>query len=114
VYDRVMAADVSGDGHADIVATKPDGTLWYYPNNSDSNPGHIPFTNGTQIGTGWTMYNRVMAADVSGDGHADIVATKPDGTLWYYPNNSDSNPGHIPFTTGTQIGTGWTVYNRIF
>jgi hypothetical protein len=113
-FTTVSTADVSGDGHADILATKPDGTLWYYPNNSDSNPGHLPFTTGTQIGTGWEVFNWVHAADVSGDGHADLLATKPDGTLWYYPNNSDSNPGHLPFTTGTQIGTGWEVFDRVF
>jgi GH25 family lysozyme M1 (1,4-beta-N-acetylmuramidase) len=114
VFTTVSTADISGDGHADLVATKPDGTLWYYPNNSDSNPGHIPFTTGTQIGTGWEVFNWVHAADISGDGHADILATKPDGTLWYYPNNSDSNPGHVPFISGTQIGTGWETYDRVF
>ncbi|MEV4722044.1 CHAP domain-containing protein, partial [Micromonospora noduli] len=36
---------------------------------------------------------REHVSDISGDGHADLVATKPDGTLWYYANNMDSNPG---------------------
>jgi hypothetical protein len=109
-----MAADVSGDGAADILATKPDGSLWYYPNNSSTNPGHVPFVSGTNVGSGWAVYNRVMAADVSGDGSADILATKPDGSMWYYPNNSSTNPGHAPFVTGTQIGNAWAQYNRIF
>ncbi|MFC5922654.1 FG-GAP-like repeat-containing protein [Micromonospora vulcania] len=113
-YDRVMSADVSGDGHADVLATKPDGTLWYYPNNMDSNPGHLPFTDGTNIGRDWAQFNRVTSADVSGDGHADVLATKPDGTMWYYPNNMDSNPNHVPFVNGTNIGHDWAQYNRIF
>ncbi|WP_112735726.1 FG-GAP-like repeat-containing protein [Micromonospora noduli] len=112
-YSRMASADISGDGHADLVATKPDGTLWYYANNMDSNPGGAPFTTGSQIGTGWAAFDRVVAADVSGDGHADLVATKPDGSLWYYANNMDSNPGGAPFTTGSQIGTGWAAFDRV-
>ncbi|MET8041416.1 FG-GAP-like repeat-containing protein [Micromonospora sp. NPDC005215] len=112
-FDRMVAADVSGDGHADIVATKPDGTLWWYPNNMDSNAGGLPFVGGKQTGQGWQDLDRLVAADVSGDGHADIVATKPDGTLWYYPNNMDSNAGGVPFIGTEQIGKGWQIYSRI-
>ncbi|GAB3940836.1 hypothetical protein GCM10027614_25150 [Micromonospora vulcania] len=68
---------MSGDGHADVLATKPDGTLWYYPNNMDSNPNHVPFVDGTNIGRDWAQFDRVMSADVSGDGHADVLATNP-------------------------------------
>ncbi|MGC5285255.1 FG-GAP-like repeat-containing protein [Micromonospora sp. DT231] len=112
-FDRIVAADVSGDGHADVVATKPDGTMWYYPNNMDSNAGDLPFVDGKQIGRGWQDFNRIVASDVSGDGHADVLATKPDGTLWYYPNNMDSNAGGLPFINGTQIGQGWQIHSRI-
>ena len=114
VYRQVTAADVSGDGAADVLAVTPDGSLWYYPNNAASNPGHLPFATGIQVGTGWDLYSVVMAADVSGDGFADVLAVKPDGSLWYYPNNAASNPGGLPFATGTQIGTGWDVYRTIF
>ncbi|MFI0797093.1 FG-GAP-like repeat-containing protein [Micromonospora rubida] len=111
--NRIVSGDVSGDGYADVVGTKPDGTLWYYANNINTNPDNRPYTDGRQIGTGWTLFNRLTLGDVNGDGHADLVATKPDGTLWYYGNNINTNPDNRPYTDGRQIGTGWNQYNRI-
>ncbi|MGC5285257.1 hypothetical protein ACPXBU_03400, partial [Micromonospora sp. DT231] len=78
-----------------------------------SNAGGKPFTTGTQVGKDWQQFDKVIAADYSGDGHADLVAVKPDGTMHYYPNNMDSNPNHMPFTTGTGIGYGWEIYSKI-
>ncbi|GHJ52180.1 hypothetical protein Nm8I071_14870 [Nonomuraea sp. TT08I-71] len=114
-YNRVMSGDVSGDGYADLIATKPDGTLWYYPNNIRTNANGEPFTGSRQIGgTAWNSYNRVLLADVSGDGYADLIATKPDGTMHYYPNNIRTNANGEPFTGSRQIGgTGWNSYNRV-
>ncbi|MGC5285256.1 FG-GAP repeat domain-containing protein, partial [Micromonospora sp. DT231] len=106
--------DVSGDGHADALGVQPDGTLWYYPNNMDSNPGGKPFTTRTQVGTAdWQKFTTVMSADVSGDGHADALGVKPDGTMWYYPNNMDSNAGGKPFTTVTQVGEDWQQFSKV-
>ncbi|MFG2105108.1 peptidoglycan DD-metalloendopeptidase family protein, partial [Micromonospora echinaurantiaca] len=106
-------SDVSGDGYADLLATKPDGTLHYYSNNINSNPDNRPFTTGREIGTGWNGLDRVMSGDVSGDGYADVIGTKPDGTLWYYPNNIRSNPDNRPYTSGREIGSGWNGFNRL-
>ncbi|WP_446210938.1 FG-GAP-like repeat-containing protein [Micromonospora sp. IBSANI012] len=107
-------SDVSGDGYADILATKPDSTLHYYSNNINSNPDNLPYISSRQIGSGWNTFNRVMSGDVSGDGYADVIATKPDGTLWYYPNNINSNPDNKPYNTGREIGgPGWNTYNRV-
>jgi GH25 family lysozyme M1 (1,4-beta-N-acetylmuramidase) len=100
-FNRITAADLNADGHADLLATKPDGTLWRYTNSGNNN---TPYTSGTQIGTGWQAVNRLLPTDVNADGHADIIATKPDGTLWLYTNTGNNN---TPYTTGTQIGTGW-------
>ncbi|WP_446210939.1 FG-GAP-like repeat-containing protein [Micromonospora sp. IBSANI012] len=114
-FNRVMSGDVSGDGYADVIATKPDGTLWYYPNNINSNPDNKPYNTGRQIGgPGWNTYNRVLLGDVSGDGYADIIATKPDGTLHYYSNNIKSNPDNLPYIGSREIGgPGWNAYNRV-
>ncbi|WP_446210937.1 FG-GAP-like repeat-containing protein [Micromonospora sp. IBSANI012] len=114
-FNRVMSGDVSGDGYADVIATKPDGTLWYYPNNINSNPDNKPYNTGREIGgPGWNTYNRVLLGDVNGDGYADIIATKPDGTLHYYPNNINSSPDGKPYAGGREIGgPGWNAYNRL-
>jgi hypothetical protein len=112
-FNRVASGDVSGDGYADVIATRPDGTLHYYPNNIQSNPDGRPYASGREIGSGWNSFNRIVIGDVSGDGHADLVATKPDGTLWYYPNNINTNPDNRPYTSGREIGTGWNSVDRI-
>jgi hypothetical protein len=102
--NRVTAADVTGDGRADLVATRPDGTLWLYTNEGSNT---APYSTGTQIGAGWETINRVTAADVTGDGRADLVATRPDGTLWLYTNEGSNT---APYSTGTQIGAGWEAF----
>ena len=108
VFDRLLFADVNGDARADIVATKPDGTLWYYQNNGTA----LPYSGPAQIGLGgWQHFDRLLLADVNGDGRADIVATKPDGTLWYYQNNGTAQP----FSGPVQIGLGgWQAFNRLY
>jgi hypothetical protein len=112
-FNRIVLGDASGDGYADLVATKLDGTLWYYPNNVNGSADHLPFGDGSKVGDGWNAFNRIVLGDVSGDGYADLLATKPDGTLWYYPNNINADPNHHPFGSGTQIGQGWNTYSRI-
>jgi Tachylectin/FG-GAP-like repeat len=113
VFNRVLLADISGDGCADLVATKSDGTLWYYPNNMSSNPGHVPFSSGIQVGTGWNAFSQISVGDVTGDGSADLIATTSSGALYLYPNNTNSNPGHFPFSFGSVIGSGWTGMSSV-
>ncbi len=100
-YDRTALGDVTGDRFADLLATRPDGSLWLFPNSA----GEYPV--GRQVGTGWNAFNRFVVGDVTADGYADIVATKADGTLWLYPNSADA------FPVGRQVGTGWNGFDRI-
>jgi hypothetical protein len=109
VFSKLVASDVSGDGAADLLGVKPDGTLWYYPNNSSTNAGHAPFTTGTQIGAGFDTFVMVTSADVNGDGRADLLGVKPDGSLWYYANNG----GSAPYGNGAQIGAGFTIFRQV-
>jgi FG-GAP-like repeat/Tachylectin len=109
---RVLGADLSGDRFADLLGIKPDGTLWYYRNAGAASPD-APFSSGTLVGTGWNIFSKVFAADIDGDAFADLVAMKPDGTLWHYHNAATANPSS-PFSTGAQIGSGWSIYSVVF
>ncbi|WP_345626761.1 FG-GAP-like repeat-containing protein, partial [Streptomyces thinghirensis] len=110
-YNRIIAADATGDGYTDLVALKPDGTMWLYSNNFVRDDGD-PYGSVRQIGHGWNNYNRIIAADATGDGYTDLVALKPDGTLWLYSNNFVRDDGD-PYGDVRQIGHGWNNYNRI-
>jgi hypothetical protein len=106
-YVAMAAGDVNGDGRADVVASGPDGTLWFYLGNGTS----APFSGGpVQIGfSGWAAFDWLGLADVNGDGRADLLAITPDGRLFYYPNNGTN----IPFQASTVIGSGWQNYTDI-
>ncbi|HWO60729.1 MAG TPA: VCBS repeat-containing protein, partial [Umezawaea sp.] len=103
-FGWILAGAVTGDGRADIVAVRSDGTLWLYTNGGSDT---APYSTGVQIGLGWQSFNRVMLGDVDGDRRADIIATKPDGTLWLYLNSGSDT---APYSTGAQLGTGWQQF----
>ena len=102
---RLSAADISGDGYADLVAATADGKLMYYPNNI-ARDGK-PYGSGTPVGQGFGDTTRVLAADVSGDGYADLLTTRSNGDLWYYPNNIVRDG--VPYATGTPVGHGFAA-----
>jgi hypothetical protein len=108
-FDRMLAGDVTGDGRADLVLTKPDGTLWLYVNTGSATR---PFSTGVLIGSGgWQGFDQLALGDVNGDGLADLIATKADGTLWFYRNLH--NPAH-PFGGSVMLGTSnWQSADRI-
>ncbi len=107
-FDRVLAGDVNGDGKADLVATKPDGTMWLYHGSGSLT---YPFSSGVQIGaSGWQGYDRIAVGDIDGDGKADLVGTRPDGTMWLFHGDGSLT---YPFSTAVQIGaSGWQGYDR--
>jgi FG-GAP repeat len=55
----IAPGDFSGDGKPDVLARKPDGTLWMYRGNGAGN--WIDFAGGIQVGAGWNMFDAVVA-----------------------------------------------------
>lgn len=98
-----VAADITGDGPAEIVAVRTDGTLVAYYNNLYSNPPGMPYTTATVIGSGWQPFTHITIGDVNHDGYGDLIAERSDGTYWLYLNHYATNPGHLPFTSGVRI-----------
>jgi hypothetical protein len=102
----VAPGDFDGDGKADLIARKAEGTLWLYPGNGASG-WKQPFK---QIAVGWQSYTAVVApGDFDGDGKADLIGRKADGTLWLYPGNGATG-WKTPFK---QLEAGWNVMNII-
>ncbi len=106
-FSSLVVADVDGDGRADLVAARPDGSLWLYRN--DGNAAH-PFAGSTRIGSGWQVYRTLILADVTGDGLADLLGIRPDGSLWLYRGNGSAHP----FGGSTEIGSGgWQSFRSV-
>ncbi|GGN82387.1 hypothetical protein GCM10010112_59760 [Actinoplanes lobatus] len=112
-FTQVVGADLTGDGYTDLVAAKADGSLMLYSNNIERDGKPYSSTSVTQIGSGWNAFNRIIAADFSGDGVSDLVTTKPDGTLWLYPNNIGRDGVYFSSATARQDGSGWNPYSNI-
>ncbi|SNY37607.1 peptidoglycan DD-metalloendopeptidase family protein [Paractinoplanes atraurantiacus] len=101
----VVAADVTGDGHADLLARKPDGSLWLYTNSGTD----APYGSGKVVGAGWQGFMWFAAGPVTGGKRADILAVRPDGALLLYPNTGDDNQ---PYGSGKVVGSSWHQFNR--
>ena len=107
----VAVQDFNGDGKGDLLARKPDGTLWFYPGNGTGAYG-IP----KRIGDyGWDAFDAFAGVgDFNGDGKNDLVARKPDGTLWLYPGTGRVDSGSTGYAGAKKIGlAGWEVFDTI-
>ncbi|MFF1632896.1 GH25 family lysozyme [Leifsonia sp. NPDC058248] len=111
----VGVGDLNRDGRPDLIGRKPDGTLWFYGGSAPSTAGATPgYTPGIQIGSGWNIFDTILGpGDINGDGNPDLVARRPDGSLWRYAstNAASSSP---TFAGGAQIGSGWNVFTDVF
>ncbi|MEU4779217.1 tachylectin-related carbohydrate-binding protein, partial [Micromonospora sp. NPDC023633] len=110
-YDRVINADATGDGFADLLGVKSDGTMWLFSNNITRDAG-APYGDVRQVGSGWNNYTRIIPADANGDGFTDLLGVKSDGTMWLFSNNITRDAG-APYGDVRQVGSGWNNYTRI-
>lgn len=104
VFDLVVGAgDLTGDQRFDVVARRPDGSLWLYAG-SASGTGFATWRPGVLLGRGWNaMAALVGVGDVTGDGRADLLAReRATGYLWIYPGTGTGG-----FAARVRTATGW-------
>ena len=103
-FDQIIGpVDWNGDGLPDLIARKPDGTMWIAygrRNHTLATPQEMPHT------AGWDNYSTILSVgDWSGNGRHDLIARRADGSLWVFPGNGASFGS--PFT----IGVNWNTYS---
>ncbi|MGW2018394.1 FG-GAP repeat domain-containing protein [Streptomyces sp. NPDC001927] len=105
--------DFTNNGSPDLAAVDADGDLVMYDSDYRDGstwpvgwPGYP-----TGGGTGWNIYDRVVApGNLGGSPDADLVARDRSGGLWLYPRNDKRYPNFLP---RVKIGTGWGIYDKI-
>ncbi|MGW2301119.1 FG-GAP repeat domain-containing protein [Streptomyces sp. NPDC001809] len=111
IYNKVLApGDLTGDGHQDLLARTPDGTLYLYAGKGTIDNGG-PFRTRAKVGGGWQAYDQLVGTnDLDGDAIADLVARTPGGDLYFYRGTGSAT---APFKARVLIGGGWHAYNQI-
>jgi GH25 family lysozyme M1 (1,4-beta-N-acetylmuramidase) len=107
----IPVRDFNGDGKGDLLARKPDGTLWFYPGN-----GAGAYGNARRIGDyGWDVFDSFAGVnDFDGDGKNDLLARKADGTLWLYSGTGRVDAGSNGYAGAKKIGLfGWQAFDTI-
>lgn len=109
MFDSILGVgDFDGKGKNDLLARSKDGALWLYRGsgvvNATSN-GYVP---AVKVGAfGWGAFSQLLAAgDYNSDGRNDILASKPDGTLWLYAGNAAGT-----LAPARRVGTDWNIYD---
>jgi hypothetical protein len=110
-FKNVLGADVNGDGYTDLIALTTAGDMLLYLNNYKADHA-APFGAHSEIGHGWNTFDRVIAADTTGDGYTDIIGVTPEGDMSLYANNFKGSNA-TPYSANAEIGHGWNSYSQI-
>lgn len=108
----VEAADVTGDGRADLGAQYASGVWRQWASTGDlSGPTRL-FGQAAVVGRGWTSaaVPRVLRGDFTGDGNSDVIAQYASGELRAWRSTGDLSADLRLFSgPGTIVGRGWST-----
>ncbi|MDN4598408.1 GH25 family lysozyme [Leifsonia virtsii] len=111
-FTMLAAADFNGDGMPDVLATRADGTAVLYPGVRQTPSSTSWLGAPVSVGPGWNVYSAIVSTgDSNGDGRPDVIATRPDGTLWILAGTGASS-GPL-FSAGAVIGSGWNIFSSV-
>lgn len=103
-YDQIISpVDWNGDGLPDLIARKPDGSMWIALGRRDHTlaaPQEMPHP------VEWDNYSTVLSGgDWNANGHHDLIARRADGSIWVFPAIGET------FGTPFRVAARWNVYS---
>ncbi|MEU6227046.1 trypsin-like serine protease [Streptomyces sp. NPDC047042] len=110
-YNKVIGhGDLTGDGFPDALARDArTGDLHLLPGTGEIT---TPFGAPVRISGGWNGYDKLLTVgDYDGDGHPDLLARVPSGSLYLVRGTGRTGPG--TFAAPVRIGKGWNTYNLL-
>lgn len=104
----VPVGDLTGDGCSDMLSRTTDGKL--YRHSGGCTGVFLPDAERTLVGSGWSGFDTVVAADdFTGDHLPDLLARQATtGHLYLYKSNSQGL-----LDPGVRVGTGWKGYTIV-
>jgi hypothetical protein len=108
-WDAHLAADVTGDGRAELLSYHPsNGTWWVTSVDGDGTASSPRRFTAYRTTDGWSAH---LAADVDGDGRAELLSFHPSNGTWWRTSVAEDGAVQAPtlFTT-YRTRTGWSAH----
>lgn len=103
VARTLTARDLDGNGHADIITIRNDGTQWkQYVATGFSTGAASILSAPVKSGSGWSAMTLIASpGSTDGDQRSDVIARRSDGNLYSYLSTGQT------LGTAKQIGSKW-------
>ncbi|WP_203995272.1 FG-GAP repeat domain-containing protein, partial [Sphaerisporangium rufum] len=108
--EQAKLADLDGDGRAELMSIFPDGSVHAYRNLGWGSAK--VFDGGVQkvVASGFKDATRTSFADVDGDGRADLVGGRSDGSVHVYRNLGwDASPNVYDGNVQKVVASGFSA-----